>query len=402
MKPIAAVLCFLLSAGAALAVAPGTDLFIPSVGHAQGACVDGVCSQWRTAVWIYNPSTTSSATVTAYFLERNKDNTTAVSQAITVAAGETKEYLEFVNSPLGVSGKYGALRFTSDLEVMVTGRIYDANVLNSKQVTGTTGQFYAGLAGTLGIGNGEYTDIIGLAQDAAGSTGIWRSNFGFVETTGATCTVEAQLLDSTGAALAAAKTYSLQPRDQKQDSIANLGGPFGLNRRVRVKVTGGNGKVIAFGSRIDNRTADPSTVEMWARTVSAKKTGLFDGIAFTTDGLLIDGGIEVGISSAGLTGFAGVVGIPCGTDSFVVDFSATAATPIPLGADGSFTTQVQIAYSDGTSTVFTSNWTLAGTLASEGAMSGTLKSETSGGAGSWASCNGTATRNWRAGWAKNP
>ena len=43
-----------LAAPASFAVAPATDLYLPSVGHAQGACPGGVCSQWRTDVgWPY-------------------------------------------------------------------------------------------------------------------------------------------------------------------------------------------------------------------------------------------------------------------------------------------------------------------------------------------------------------
>ena len=404
MKTSIAVLCIVLVATSALAVAPGKDAYLVSVGHAQGACVGNpaVCSQWRTAVWIYNPSSTTTANATMYFLERNKANTAPVQQSITIAPLETKEYLDAVLTPLGVDGKYGSIRVTSDIDVVVTGRIYDANVPSTKGGIGTTGQFFAGLPPSMAIGNGESSDLIGLAQDAATSTGVWRTNFGFQEVTGESSTVQVQRIDGNGNVLAT-KTYTIEGRAQRQYAITDVGGGFGLNHRLRFTGTGGNGKVLVFGSRIDNKSGDPSTVEMTAApAAAAPTTGLFDGIVFTPDGLLIDGGIEAVITSSGLTGFAGIAGLPCGTDSYIVDFSATATTPIPLGTDGSFSAQATIPYSDGASTVFTTTWTLNGTLGTDGAINGTLSSATTGGAGDWAPCNGSIERDWRAGWTGTP
>jgi hypothetical protein len=404
MKTRLVVLCLVLVASQALAVTPGKDFYLVSVGHAQGACVGtpAVCAQWRTAMWIFNPSASATAQVTMYFLERNKANPAPVQQSITIAPLETKEYLDAVLTPLGVDGKYGGIRVTSDIDVIVTGRIYDENVPSTKGGTGTTGQFFAGLPPTMAIGNGSSSsDLIGLAQDGASSSGVWRSNFGFQEVTGESCTAQVQRIDANGNVLAT-KSYTIEGRAQRQYAITDIGGtqPPGLNQRIRVTVTGGNGKVLVFGSRIDNKTGDPSTVEMTAAAAAAAPTtGLFDGIVFTPDGLLIDGGIEAAISSAGLTGFAGISGLPCGSDSYIVDFSATASTPIALGSDGSFTAQATIPYTDGASTVFTTEWTLAGTLA-DGAIHGTLKSVTSGGAGSWLACNATVERTWRAGWTQ--
>jgi hypothetical protein len=404
MKTLIAALCIVLVATSALAVAPGKDAYLVSVGHAQGACTGGVCSQWRTAVWIHNPSTTTTANVTMYFLERNKENATPVQQSFSVAAGETKEYLDAVLSPLGVDGKYGGIRVTSDINVVVTGRIYDENVPSTKGGTGTSGQFFAGLPPSMAIGNGGTTDILGLRQDTGTACGTWRSNFGFQEVTGSSCTVQVQRIDANGTVLAT-KSYTIEGRAQRQYAITDIGGtlPPGPNQRIHATVTAGSGKVLMFGSRIDNCTGDPSTVEMSAAAAAlAPSTGLFDGIVFSADGSYIDGGIETVITSSGLTGFAGLAGLPCGSDSYVVDYAATAATPIPLGPDGSFSVEATIPYSDGTSTVFTTVWTLAGTLAADGAIHGTLSSNTTGGAGNWVSCNAVVARNWRAGWTQNP
>jgi len=405
MKTRLVALSLTLIATSAWAVAPGKDAYLVSVGHAQGACPGGVCSQWRTAVWIHNPSTTTTANVTMYFLERNKANTTPVQQTLTVAPGETKEYLDAVLSPLGVDGKYGGIRVTSDIDVVVTGRIFDENVPSTKGGTGTSGQFFAGLPPSMAIGNGSSTDILGMRQDSGTTCGTFRSNFGFQEVTGNGCTVQVQKIDSTGTVLAT-KSYTIEARAQRQYAITDIGGPLGSNQRLHVTVTSGDGKVLVFGSRIDNCTGDPSTVEMTATLVSAPSTGLFDGVVLTSDGVLIDGGIEVVITSAGLTGFSGFSGLPCGTDSYIVDFSATASTPIPLESDGSFSAEATIPYNDGLTTVFTTVWTLDGTLGADGAIQGTLTSVTSGGVSSggvdYSTCDGTVERDWRAGWTGTP
>lgn len=380
-------------ASVAVAVTPAVDVYLPSVGHAQGACPGGICSQWRTDVWIYNPGT-AAATVQVYFLRRDTENTAPPSQSVTVAAGETKEYVDIVYSLFNLDGVYGALRFVSTVPVVVTGRIYDENVQTNKG-TGTAGQFFAGLSAQAAIGNGESTELIGLAQDSAQ---LWRSNFGFVETAGAAATLEVKRLDATGTSLAT-KTYSLRAREAKQFSITDIGGPLGANQRVTVKVTGGTGKVLAFASRLDNRTGDPSTVEMTTKpAAAANTTGRFDGIVLTPDGTMVDGGVELTVSNLGLTGYTGVCGLPCGAESFVVEFFATPGTPISIGSDGSFSNEVDIPYGTSSTTYFTIHWTFAGTLGANGVLSGTVRSVTTGGTGSWASCNGTVDRNWRAGW----
>lgn len=250
----------MLTATAALAVLPGTAVYLPSVGRLQGECPGNppVCAQWRTTAWIFNPSTTETATVDVAFLVRDDDNQTPLTEQVSVGPGGSQELDDLFQTLFHLDDVKGALRFTSNKSVVVTGRIYDANVQTNKG-TGTAGQFFRGAAATEAIGTGESVDLIGLAQD---DTGAWRTNFGFVETTGQTCTVTVQAFDTLGAPLGGARTFSVLPYSQRQYGIGEIQGGPGLNRRLRVAVTDGEGKVIAFGSRIDNRTGDPSTVEM--------------------------------------------------------------------------------------------------------------------------------------------
>lgn len=51
----------------------GTDVFLPSVGRGSGR--QG--SQWDTAMWVYNPNS-SSVNITVHFLKRNQPNPSAL------------------------------------------------------------------------------------------------------------------------------------------------------------------------------------------------------------------------------------------------------------------------------------------------------------------------------------
>ncbi len=378
---------------AALAVEAGMDLYLPSVGHGEGQCPGGVCSQWRSDTWIYNPSESATATVEVEFLQRDSANHSPPSQTVSVAPGETRELLDVVLSLFGLDNAYGALRFVSDLEVVVTGRVYDANV-QTNLGTGTAGQFFAALPAAMAIGLDQGTDLFGLAQDVDGT---WRSNFGLVETSATAVTVEVSARDASGALLAT-RSYELEPREVIQRSILDVGGGIGSNHRLEVRVTSGSGRVLAFASRLDNRTGDPSTVEMWVAATS-HATGAFEGAVWDPAGTLLDGVVRLSVSQDGLVAYEGLAGIPCGSGTFVVDFFDIPTAPVAI-SDGLFNATATIAYSDGSTTVFTTEWTLDGAVGDHGVVTGTLRSDTTGGTGAWADCNADGVvRAWRAGWS---
>lgn len=390
-------LCLVLvgiPAGVVDAVVPATEAFLPSVGRGQGQCPGGICSMWRTDVWLFNADPSVEVAVEISFLRRNADNLNPASVTVGVGPGETLELADILADTFGLDGAFGAFRFAADGDVVVTGRIYDSNVQTNIGV-GTAGQFFPALPASFALAEGESTDLIGLARDNADS---WRTNFGFVETTGQAAEVLAELIDSDGTVLSS-KTYALSGFGTGQTSIADIGGPGGENLRVRIRVSEGPGRVLTFASRIDNRTGDPSTVEM-VTALQNRQVGSFEGIVMTPDGLRIDGGIELAVNAAGLTDYAGVTGIPCGDQLFTVDFGTPPVPPIPLQGGGIFSTVLVMPYIDAGIPIFTIEWTLSGTLSADGVMTGVLQSVTSEGLGAWSACDGTAVRTWRAGWVE--
>jgi len=258
-------LCALMTAATGMAVMPGTDLYVPALAHSGG--FGG--AQWRGDVWIFNPAS-QPATVDIDLLLR-QPNPNPISQRVTVNPGETMYFQDIVGDGLfQQTNAAGGVRIVASVPVLVTARSYDANVTTSKG-TGTSGTFFAGIPASVAIGTGDATDVIGLDQDAASDTGAWRSNLALVETTGNTANFVLDRYDSDGTlvgSLACDGSNSacapLGPREVRQFDLvlANFSPATGSNQRIRVRVTGGSGRLIAAGSRIDNVSGDPSAVEM--------------------------------------------------------------------------------------------------------------------------------------------
>ena len=269
-------LVLLTIAAAAGAAVPGTDVYLVSVGHTPGVCVEGVCAQWRTDVWVFNPAS-QTANVDIYFYPRGA-NPAWTKVTVTVAAGETHEFTDIILVTFGQDPAAGSLRFVADQAVLVTGRIYDANVSTNKGF-GTAGAFLTGQPARTAIGVDEVADLIGLAQDAVGE---WRTNVGLVEVGGFPCTVEAQLLDANGAALGSAVQIPLTALESRQFAITELGPLPGLNARVRLRVVTGSGRALAWADRIDNRTGDPANVEIGGATINGVYVAKLDKTSYDT------------------------------------------------------------------------------------------------------------------------
>jgi hypothetical protein len=390
------------------AVSPATDCYFPAFGHALGAAdaTTGTRPWWRGDVWIFNPSTTTPATVDIYLLLRNQANPSPESRRITVSAGETRYLPDIIYNTFGYDNLFAGIRVVSSIPVLATGRSYDANVNIVQKGQGTAGQFFGGLSSDIAIGNGQSSDVIGLDQDKTGTSGNFRSNLAIVETTGNSATFDLQRYDSNGTILGTLSGNNIDGRSVIQVNyvVTAIVPTPGSDQRVRLVVTGGSGKVIAVASRIDNISGDPSTVDMSTPSAAAHSTGRFEGIVLDTTGTRVDGGLQLIFGQSALTGLMGLAGLPCGTDSYTLDFSPSQTVNVTVNSDGTFSIPAfPIQYSDGTNTIFTTTWTVAGARNSDGTITGTVRSDTTGGSGSWASCNQTGiTRSFRAGWTGTP
>lgn len=381
-------------AAASWAVGPGTDLWIPSVGHGPGQ----FGSQWRTDVWVSRPQGSSAATVDIYFLPRGETNSwPAESRRVTVNPGETREFPDIVKELFAKDNAFGALRFVASDEVVVTARIYSAGLTvvdpsTGQQKTGSAGQFFAALPAEVAIAAGESTDIQGVGQDSA-----VRTNVGWVEVAGNSCVVQLQRIDGNGATVAT-QTYNVQPYAvvQKGNILNELGGSGG-NQRLRVSVVSGTCRLLAFGSRLDNATNDPSTIEMRTPKAVNRASGVFMGAVLGAGNAPV-GGLSFQVAGGGVTAVVGNGAIDCGGIPFTLDFGPTGEN-VPL-SDGAFSVSMTHDYYDGQTKVLTVAWVVSGTVSNSGAASGLVSGTvTFKASGDWGTCSGL-TQSWRAGWVQ--
>lgn len=408
MKALTAASVAILIASTVLAAAPATDQYIVSTGRLQGQCPNGVCALFRTDAWIFNPSTTASASVTITFLPRQPNPSPANTATVTVGPNNTLELTDIYQNPLAfnLDGVGGALRFVSTIPVIVSARVYDANTQTGSG-TATVGQYNAGMSAQDAIGLNQSADVIALAEQ----TNVWRSNLDLVETTGNSASFKIERIDPSGNVVGTAITDTIGVREARHynDILAANGWPSpASNGRVRVTVTAGSGRLLVIASRLDSRSGDPFTVEMTTAAVSSHSAGIFEGVILDPSGAYLNGGARFTLGASGLNEAAGITGIPCGTNlSFTVDYDYAPTTPVQIGSDGTFTATIAgsdgtgVVYTDGTNTVFKIIWTINGQLSSAGVITGVVTSQTSGGSGEWAPCNGTATAGFRAGWASD-
>jgi len=137
--------------------------------------------------------------------------------------------------------------------LVVTARTYSRNETN-----GTFGQFIPGVTAREAVGLGERAlEVMQLEQSAQ-----FRSNVGLVEVTGAGPTTIEIMAYKPDTKTTAATSLTLQPNEFRQIGLIfqQMGLPTVYNGRVTVKVTGGQGRVAAYGSVVDNRTVDPTYV----------------------------------------------------------------------------------------------------------------------------------------------
>ncbi len=272
----------LLIAGAAVAGFSGNDVFLPSVGRRPGVG----SSQWYTTVWVYNPNP-QPVDVTFTFLARDTVNTEPLAFNDVLDPGETRRYVNAVWT-LFAREAFGAVRVVSSDRVVVCSRIYS----QSGAVEDSVGQFFAGVPAGFAIGLGEKTQILGAYHLPPEGDPEFRYNFGVVETTGHDATVTVRAWSDQGTQWMMS-SFQVRPYEQKQWSFEGFFQAAGSaeNARVELEVTGGQGRIIAFGSLVANGSQDPSTFEMQYRDeLLGGGSGGLDTVAH--DGTLIGHGTQ--------------------------------------------------------------------------------------------------------------
>ncbi len=217
--------------------------WVPVVVHASG----DAGSRWRSDLAFLNMG---SASVKPTFVIRMSGQTITAEASQPIQPGAQAMFVDLLGQ-LSVTGS-GSLSVATDQPAMVGSRIYSEAADGS-----TVGQFMDGLTSADGIGAGQSAIVPQLIQGWN-----YRSNIGLVNMGGTTASGTIELYDDDGR-LVGSYGFSVGAGKNYQDSQ-----PF--SRRFGTNVYGGYAKIVvnsgsgvwAYGSVIDGRTNDATTIPM--------------------------------------------------------------------------------------------------------------------------------------------
>lgn len=223
---------------------PSTKWVLPGVADLRNPVAN-----WQTDMRVFN-SGTGSASATVRFVPQGSGLVS--SQTVTIAPGEVKKFDNVLASLFGVTNMGGAVHVstTSQTGLVISGRTYN-NTGN-----GTYGQFVPAVTEAEAVGRSSRPLHILQVEDST----RYRTNLGLVEVSGRPVTVLVQVFlpDSK---VTPRVEISLAPNEFRQFAIIReLGLGNVYNARISVQVVGGDGRVTAYGSVIDEVTQDPTYV----------------------------------------------------------------------------------------------------------------------------------------------
>jgi hypothetical protein len=239
----------------------GDPSFVPAVdamsAPAQRYTIAGVANldtgngKWQTDVRLYNGGAATVQATAEFFAQG--DTTPAATRTIDVQPGQMMVMDDVLQSLFGMQGAGGALRITTatDTALIPAARTY------LKRDSGTYGQFIAAatVENTAGVG----TDALRILQ--VEESDRFRTNVGLTEVTGQPATLEISVA-LPNRKVAAVTQVDLRPNEYRQINglLRMMGLDDAYNANVTVRVIGGAGRVMAYGSVIDNLTQDPTYV----------------------------------------------------------------------------------------------------------------------------------------------
>jgi hypothetical protein len=258
-----AVVLLLSAASAQAFYSPATtNGWFITAGRVQGQ----FGALFRTDLWLFNPDTAATVTVTLSLHPAVTDGApaaTPVSSApITLAPRETKFFpdVTLATVPAG-DGVVGALAWQSSAPILAAGRIYTA------APTGTFGFFVPGIPITESLSKkASASDAVNVLQIFGVNSGDpnFRTNLDVTSTATVALPIEVRVIDPvTSEIYGGTLNYTVAPNSLLRLGaiLTTAGAPQvpGLRITVAVKETAptfSTGGVIAAGYTLDNRTQD--------------------------------------------------------------------------------------------------------------------------------------------------
>ncbi len=222
-----------------------TTFVVPAVAR-----IDGVGdTEWVSDVTIANPHATP-VEIELTYLAQNRDNTQTPTIEFAVDPGQSMTLEDVVQGTFGTTGS-GALLVQAQRPLVVVSRTFNDTP------DGTFGQFIAGFDERDAIHEGQIGHLLMLEE-----SGLFRTNFGLVNLGADQVTVDVLFVDPSGSDLGTL-SYTLPPRGVTQSNrvLRELTDLEVSGVRAEVRVTTPGGRVMAYGSVVDNSSGDPRFVD---------------------------------------------------------------------------------------------------------------------------------------------
>jgi uncharacterized repeat protein (TIGR01451 family) len=279
---------------ATISTPSANSLIIPSVGH-----LDGINSQWRSDVRITNTAALKINYLLRFTPAGGDPNSVKQTQ-ISIAANDTMALDDIVKNWYGIGAIGDAANGVLEVRPLNTiGKgtpnaedvnVSFATVASSRTFNqsagGTLGQYipaipFANFVGK--ISSDARAGILSLQQIA--QSPAYRTNLGIVEAAGKSASVLVSVFDASGKNLLNLPVDLKAGEQQQLNSFLAAKNITLTDGRVEVKVTGGDGKVTAYASVIDNKTTDPLLVSGVPLVQTPARSFVMPGVADISNGL---------------------------------------------------------------------------------------------------------------------
>jgi hypothetical protein len=360
----------LLAASSVLAISPGDDLLIPGAART---------SRWHTDLLINNAGATT-VSVDVLWLVRDQPNPNPESRTFSIGPDDTLILPDVIRNDFGLNTGTGAFRIRS------TGGEVTANLIVyagfNDPVGGTYGSGFEAIPAASAISAGQSTTLMGLV-----SAGDFYTNlFALAGASGAT--MELDLLSPGGAVLdtATVTLEAYEPWLSFQTDLWDV--PTYDNGTLLARVTAGS--AVILGSKIDERSQDPTTLESAFGTGAGSVDGtyqfaVYDSLGFASGGnLVVDGGI-VDVINGTYINFDKVDGQGA-SECTLIFLWGIGLDPTPISE---FASASGVEFTDSYPDSGDMTWTLTFTMDGSLGFSGTVEAVGSGFSGEDAGCNGT-------------
>ncbi|HEX7708834.1 MAG TPA: hypothetical protein VF701_20405 [Thermoanaerobaculia bacterium] len=223
-------------------VVPGVAEFITSA------------SNFHSDMRIFNASDVPVTVALNYYPQTGDSTPRPQEVPMQIGPFEVKAIDDVLPTVWGLNATGGAVSIhaPSSMPLVVTARTFSRDA-----VGGTYGQFIPGVTAEDAVGNGERAlHVLQLEHSQQ-----YRTNLGLVEVTGQAVTLEIMAYQA-NSKVTPVTHVNLAPNEFRQFSgiLPQMGLSTVYNGHITVRVVGGDGRVSAYGSVVDNRTADPTYV----------------------------------------------------------------------------------------------------------------------------------------------